>query len=253
MDKIQTVAIIAGAIFLIWFAAPLAAGGNLNLGNFTGMAFSLLLILYGIFKIRIHKGIVSLWDQKGGRVFLILLLAAAAVILIIAAVETVWMVKAARNSPPKNTTAVLLGCSVKGTRPSTILKERMDAAYEYLKENPGAVCILSGGQGAGEDISEAECMFRYLTEKGISGERLILEDTSTTTEENLVNTKAVLQELGLGMEITIITSEFHEYRANAMAEKLGFLSYSTPSRTFIGFLPTFYVRELYGILYYMIT
>lgn len=252
MDKIQAVPIIAGAILLLWFAAPLAAGGNLNLGNLTGMAFSLLLILYGIFRTGIHKGIVSLWKQQVGRFFLILLLLAAAVIVITAVVETVWMVKAARNSPPENTTAVLLGCSVKGTRPSTILKERMDAAYQYLMENPEALCILSGGQGAGEDISEAECMYRYLTEKGISRERLIHEDTSTTTEENLINTKAVLKERGLSMEITIVTSEFHEYRANAAARKLGFQSYSTPSRTFIGFFPTFYVRELYGILYYMI-
>ena len=95
-------------------------------------------------------------------------------------------------------------------------------------------------------------MYRYLTERGIEPERLILEDASTTTEENLKYSAALLEERGIGGDITIVTSEFHEYRANQVAERLGITSYSTPSHTFFVYLPTYYVRELYGILYYMI-
>lgn len=119
-----------------------------------------------------------------------------------------------------------------GERPSRVLSERLCAAYEYLNRNPKAVCVLSGGQGDGEEISEAECMYRYLTGRGIDGARLLLEDRSTTTAENLQYSMELLQQHGIDGSVTIITSEFHEYRANQTAKRLGITSYSTPSRTF---------------------
>lgn len=250
MNKMQIVLIAIGILFFLWFAIPFATQGIFNGGNAVGMIFFGGVILYGMFQKKVHFFLAHLCESRGGKAALfiagILLVAA----MTVAAAETVLMVKAATNRPPENTTAVVLGCAVKGTRPSRILQERLDAAYAYLIKNSEAVCVLSGGQGAGEDISEAECMYRYLTEKGIQPERLLKEEKSTTTEENLSFTKELLAESGLGNEITIITSEFHEYRANAMAKKLGFTSYSTPSRTFFVYLPTYYVRELFGILYY---
>lgn len=252
MNRHQIACIAVGSIFLLWFAAPLFARGMFNIGNATGFAVFGALVLYGIFYTRINVFLYATWQKRGGRFVLLLAGIIAAAVFITAAVETVFMVRAATRRPPENTTAVVLGCSVKGTRPSTILKERMDAAYRYLTENEEAYCILSGGQGMGEDISEAECMYRYLTEKGIDPKRLIKEDKSSNTEENLTEAGRLLQEYGLGNEITIVTSEFHEYRANAVAKKLGLVSYSTPSITFFAFLPTYYVRELYGILYYAI-
>lgn len=252
MSRMQIVLIMIGSIFGLWFLIPFVARGIFNIGNVTGMAVFEMLIFYGIFQKRIHLFLAHLGESKGGTVVLYVagIIAAAAMLTVVT--ETVLMVKSAVNRPPANTTAVVLGCSVKGTRPSRILQERLDAAYVYLTENEKAVCVLSGGQGDGEDISEAECMYRYLTEKGISPKRLIKEDVSTNTEENLLYARQLLEQHELGNEITIITSEFHEYRANAMAEKLELVSYSTPSRTFFLYFPTYYVRELYGILYYMI-
>ena len=105
------------------------------------------------------------------------------------------MIHSALHTPPQNTTAVVLGCSVKGTKPSRILEERIDAAYDYLSVNKDAVCILSGGRGPGEDITEAQCMYEVLTKRGISENRLILEERSTTTEENLKYTGEILKTL----------------------------------------------------------
>ena len=93
-------------------------------------------------------------------------------------------------------------------------------------------------------------MFRYLTGRGIAPERLFLEDASTNTQENLEFSMQLLGEQGLDGPITIVTSDFHAYRASRVADKLGITSYSTPSGTFFVYLPTFYLRELYGILYY---
>ncbi|MBP3489726.1 MAG: YdcF family protein [Roseburia sp.] len=252
MDRLHAVLTVVSAVFFLWFAAPFIGRGILNSGNLTGILVSGLLLYYGIRYKRVHAWLSHVRQSRGGRVVLVCLVVLCACAFVTALAETVGIVRAAANRPPENVTAVVLGCSVKGERPSRILEERLKAAYDYLEENPEAVCVLSGGQGPGEDISEAECMYRYLTEKGIAPERLLKEDASTTTEENLKYSMALLKEQGIEGEITIVTSEFHEYRANKVAERLGITSYSTPSHTFFLYLPTYYVRELYGILYYMI-
>lgn len=250
MEKIQYLWMGAGFVLLALFAAPLLAKGILNIGTVTGILISGLLIFYGRFMGNIHEKIRAAAATTVGKIVLAAVVLLAAAILVTAVAETVLMVRAASNHPPKNTTAVVLGCKVRGTKPSRILQERLDAAYEYLVENEEAVAVLSGGQGLDEEISEAQYMFEYLTAKGIEESRLLLEDASTTTRENLIFSKEILKEQGLGEKITIITSDFHAYRACDMAEKLGLESYSTPAHTFFAYLPTYYVRELYGILYY---
>lgn len=240
-----------GAVFFLWFFIP--AFVVVNIGNITGMAVSALVLLYGIFYRQVQDVAGRLWQTRGGRAGLSALGMVLLFILLIVTVETAGMIRSAANRAPENTTAVVLGCSVKGERPSRVLSERLCAAYEYLNRNPKAMCVLSGGQGDGEEISEAECMYRYLTGRGIDGARLLLEDRSTTTAENLQYSMELLQQNGIDGPVTIITSEFHEYRANQTAKRLGITSYSTPSRTFFLYLPTFYVRELYGILYYKIS
>lgn len=252
MNRLHIALTAVGGLFFLWFAIPLVGRGILNIGNLTGMIVFALVFLYGIYHRWVHIFIGEMWQRRMGK----LILGCVAVVCLCVAVtvvaETIGMVRVALRRPPENTTVVVLGCSVKGERPSTILEERLEAAYTYLEDNPDAICVLSGGQGKGEDISEAECMYRYLTERGIAPERLLKEDTSTTTEENLRYSVQLLKEHGMDTKITIVTSEFHEYRANKTAERLGITSYSTPSRTFFVYLPTYYVRELYGILYYMI-
>ena len=85
-----------------------------------------------------------------------------------------------------NDYAIILGAKVNGEIPSLSLQYRLDAALDYAKENPHVYLILSGGQGAGEHISEAKAMKRFLVENGIQEERLLIEDMSTSTYENLL-------------------------------------------------------------------
>ena len=73
---------------------------------------------------------------------------------------------------------IVLGAHVDGTRMTLALLERTRRALLYLEENPGTRAVLSGGKGDGERISEAEAMYRYLTEHGIDGGRLIREERS---------------------------------------------------------------------------
>ena len=269
MRGVQMVIIAVGGILLFWFFAPLLCKGIFNIGTATGILISLFLLCYGIFFGRMNRRALILWNGRKTHWICVFLLVLVLIMIMTVLAETFLMIHSALHTPPQNTTAVVLGCSVKGTKPSRILEERIDAAYDYLSVNKDAVCILSGGRGPGEDITEAQCMYNYLTENGVDGGRLILEETatrlfhntdienrlileerSTTTEENLKYTGEILKDRGLDMTVTLVTSEFHEYRANQMAARLGMKSYSTPAHTFFVYFPTYYVRELYGILYY---
>lgn len=89
-------------------------------------------------------------------------------------------------------TVMVFGCYVRGEEPGRTLTTRLDAALSLLKRYPNADCIVSGGQGSNEAISEAEAMRRYLVSRGIAGERITLEDRSTNTSENLEYTFAIL-------------------------------------------------------------
>lgn len=247
MQKIQYVLMGLGGIGFLWFFLPLFTG-MLNVGNITGMILSGALFLYGLFLGKVHLWLGQTWIKGVGKIGIFFAGMLAVAIIIVAAAETTCMVKAAINRPPQETMAIVLGCKVKGTRPSRVLQERLEAAYVYLNENPKTMCILSGGKGDDEEISEAQCMYEYLTAKGISGERLLKEEQSTCTEENVKFSKEILEEKGLGYDVAIITSEFHEYRAKVIAEKEGLECYSIASRTSMMYLPTYYIRELYAII-----
>ena len=84
-------------------------------------------------------------------------------------------------------TIVVLGAGVNGSTPSLSMCNRLDAALDYLGANPDALAVVSGGQGEGEDITEAQAMADYLTAHGIDSARIMQEDQSRTTRENLEN------------------------------------------------------------------
>lgn len=71
---------------------------------------------------------------------------------------------------------IVLGAGVNGTEPSLSLRTRLDAALDYLEENPDVPVVLTGGQGYGEEITEAQCMYDYLTTRGVTSERILLEE-----------------------------------------------------------------------------
>ncbi|MBR6765253.1 MAG: YdcF family protein [Clostridia bacterium] len=118
---------------------------------------------------------------------------------------------------------IVLGAGVHGTTPSRVLRQRIDAAYDFLTKHPEAIAILSGGKGDGEDISEAQCMKNELIKKGISPNRLIMEDRSTSTEENVRFSKEILSKIAPEQKsVTVISSDTHMYRASLILRKNGF-------------------------------
>jgi uncharacterized SAM-binding protein YcdF (DUF218 family) len=118
--------------------------------------------------------------------------------------------------------------------------ERLEAAYAYLVANPEAKCVVSGGQGNGEDISEAEAMRRWLVNKGIDGDRIYKEDASTSTDENIRFSKRIIENNGLNPQLAIVTSEYHTSRAGILAEKYEMEYGAVPGKTAAWLFPTYF-------------
>ena len=147
---------------------------------------------------------------------------------------------------------IVLGAGVNGTVPSLSLRERLDSAYAYLTDHPQTVCIVSGGQGSGEDITEAECMYVYLTGKGIDPDRIIREDRATSTQENLSYSLALVEPTPSD-SIGILSSEYHLYRASLIARQQGIDPIMIPAKTtWLSLRMNYYLREVAGVWYYMI-
>lgn len=164
------------------------------------------------------------------------------------------MLKAMNDHPENgNTTLIVLGCQVRDGRPSLMLKKRLDAAYGFLSEHEETVVIVSGGKGSDELISEALCMKNYLVSKGISADRIYMEEKSSDTKENLKFSKELIEREGLCTDITIVTDGYHQLRAEILAKKIGMNAKNISAPTSWWLIPTYWVREWFGIAYYGIS
>ena len=155
------------------------------------------------------------------------------------------------NSVPKPAAnyMIVLGAQVRGKTPSYNLARRLDAAYEYLKKNPETIVILSGGQGEGEEISEAEAMAIYLEEKGISRQQMILEDQSRNTHENIMFSREKME--NEQAEVIVVTNNFHVFRGVKIAKKQGLTNVQGLGSPVMWFtIPNMYVREVFAVLKY---
>ena len=134
-----------------------------------------------------------------------------------------------------------LGTTVNGTEHSPMLKQRLDAAVEYLNAYPDAVWIVTGGKGDQVNLSEAECMFNYLTAAGIAADRITMEARAPTTIENLQNVRAMLDT----DRVDVLSSDFHLYRAGLIAKEAGFDPTLIPAKTEpLSLLAPWFFREI---------
>ena len=152
-----------------------------------------------------------------------------------------------RKVPDGLDQVVVLGAQVKGRVPSRALQKRLERALSYSLENPDTIWILSGARGSGEDITEALCMKNWLLDHGIPEKNLLLEESSTSTLENLVFS-AELYGCDKG-ETGILTNNFHIYRAIRLAEKLGYRSvYGIPAASDPVMQVHYIVREAFALV-----
>ena len=145
---------------------------------------------------------------------------------------------------------IVLGAGVNGSTPSLSMVNRLTPTIEYMNSHPDCTAILTGGMGNGENLSEAQAMFDYLTAHGIAPERLIMEDKATSTVENLQFSFELIGEELHSSTIAVISSEYHLCRAKTIARLLGVEVYGIPGRTSYPVLRiNYFIREAFGILH----
>lgn len=113
---------------------------------------------------------------------------------------------------------IILGCQVKPWGPSILLQDRLDKALDYLEDHPDLTVVVSGGQGPDEHISEAQCMYDYLTEHGVDGDQILMEDQAHNTVENLRYTVDLLVEEGYDptADVVVVSNGFHLTRVRML-------------------------------------
>lgn len=151
----------------------------------------------------------------------------------------------------KSDFAIVLGAAVQENgAPSRIMRNRLEATLEFMKENPTAFVILSGGKGSDEPASEAKCMYDTLESMGADTSRLIMEDQSTSTRENILNSMELIEKQGgAGKTVTLITSEFHQFRAEYIASSLGLSTCPVSGKTDRWFYRVNYtLREVFAMV-----
>lgn len=215
MKVLRIICIIVGAI-LVLDTVIVVNLSNYNLGVILPAVLGLPLLLLGVFMHHLDHGFFAFvkWFLLGcyalGTVYLIVL--------------GIFMGTAAKRSDEVSADAlIVLGAAVHGDKVTWVLSNRLDTAADYLYAHPDAICVVSGGQGDGESISEASAMQKYLIErKGISPDRILVEDKAENTRENFAFSKALIDEkLGPDASIAFVTTDFHVFRAGRVAKKAG--------------------------------
>lgn len=231
--------LFASGIFLIlyYLISTLALGP---------VSFSAMLLALGIVLV-----VLGALDRKFGHLAKIarlkkLLLPIAAVLLLVFAVsEALVIAGAVQKDRGRADYIVVLGAGLRGDQLSLTLKQRLDAA---LTCQMGETIVVTGGQGWNETIPEAVAMKRYLVEQGIEEGRILVEDESTNTNENLENAKQIIQshsQKGIAdIKVKIISSDYHCFRAKMIAKRHGYLNataYGAGTNPLL--IPSFYLRE----------
>lgn len=232
---------------LLVFIRPTAAN-IFNAGNTAGVLVSAFLAFCSIYYEKVFKIIKNICQKKVGKIILIILSVLILLGISLCIFLSVLMSQAMNNYPPEAKPVIVLGSKLNGDVPSEMLTRRLEAAEKYLKENTGTICVVSGGQGKDESISEAQAMRKYLVNAGISPERITEEDRSVNTNENIRFSKELIKGKTDTDEVVIITDGFHQYRAGFLAEQNGMKAYAVNAQTNPNYVPTYWVREWIGIV-----
>ena len=244
-EKKKVPAVIFGLLAFLSFAYCASIAFFMGYGTLFFLIWGgIALVFAGLSYLMLKPDILNKIPKFIRRVFAGIVFIGIAVFLVI---EGMIMNKFASKPAAGADYCIILGAQWKENGPSYVLKERLDAALEYLKENEGTIAIVSGGQGANESISEAAGMRSYLLEAGIPDERIIVEDKSSNTYENLVYSGTYMDRAN--QRCVLVTNNFHMFRALCIARRQG---YGHPEGLSAGsypaMLPNNLLREFFGVV-----
>lgn len=242
--------------YLRWILPVLFCLLGLGFLAFPGYSFSAWICFGAACVIACYYLLYDLRRKKLFRILTGVLTGLLCIGLILAVITGCFVANAAQGNPDVSCQyLIVLGAGVNGTQPSLILSERIQQAYTYLMEHPDVCCIVSGGQGPGEAISEAQCMFDRLTKMGISPDRILLEDQSTSTRENIrYSLDLIEQQFGSRPDTAaVVSNEFHLFRAGLFAQEQDLHMVGIPAQTtWVSLRINYFLREIVAIWYYIL-
>ena len=241
MKIIRIIIFVLSAVLTFWLLAPLYKG-VLHIGMLYPLPILGLVMFFSV-----KPQLVSDLFQKAKGLMIISVSLIGVGIIIFSSLVCVMAIKANSKSE-NNCTVVILGCQVTGSSPSLMLYDRTMCALEYIKKNPESYIIASGGKGQGENISEAQAIKDLLVSRGVEPSRIILEDKSTNTKENIAFSSEIIKEKNLDKNIAIVTDGFHQFRADCFAKKSDLNACSVTCRTRWYFSFSYYSREVLALL-----
>lgn len=241
MKILRAVIFVVSITLAIWFLGPLYKG-VVHIGMVYPLPF---LALFAYFSLK-PDVLVSLFHKFKPLMIVGTSLVSIGIIIFCSFVAV--MLSYACNTPQKSSTVVILGCQVTGKTPSLMLYDRMMAALDYINKNPESYIIASGGQGPGESISEAQAIKDFLVSKGVDSKRIIMEDKSTNTKENIAFSANIIKEKGLNENIAVVTDGFHQFRAACFSKQNNLKSTAVSCDTRWYFAASYYSREVLAVL-----
>ena len=164
---------------------------------------------------------------------------------------------AVKHKPPYDRDyIIILGCSIlPDGRLTPILRARADAALKFERDQfeatgKHAVFVPSGGQGEDEVISESEAMSRYLTQNGTPPERILLENRSVNTFENMKFSKEAIEKHCQidSCNVAFATTNYHVFRSYTLARKNKMMVQGISAKTKWYFFPNAFLREFVGLI-----
>ena len=237
------------AELFLWIVAALCfiSGIVLFLHNY-GTAFFAVWITLGVFFIALAYMVRRrLWKKIPKWIRVIVISCFTILITVFVLVEGLILTQINAKGKKDLDYIIVLGALVREEGPSSILRARLDAAIDYLEDNPNTICIVSGGQGVNEPFSEAEGMRRYLVENGIDESKIVIEDKSFKTIENIQNSMKLMDKEN--PKVGIVTSNFHVYRGMKIAKKQGLSDVCGIAGNVVPlYLPTNMFREFFGVV-----
>lgn len=148
---------------------------------------------------------------------------------------------------------IVLGAAVHGREVSPSLAQRLDVAVGYHQRSPAALIVVTGGRGPQEDVAEAVAASDYLLERGVPASSIVIEDRSTSTEQNFAFAKELLdQRLGADYRVAFVTNEYHVWRAARLAEGAGLEATHLHSATRWYVWPSSYLRESAAVFWTLV-
>ena len=239
--KVATIVYLVIAVLLVIYGITIM---SLQSGS---KFFVVWFIVAGIFALAaiVHNTGVFGTVHKGVRITINILIIAA---IIWIAVTQLLVITAFSQKPPKKLDYIIvLGSQVTESGPAPSTKFRLDSAYDYLSENEDTIVIVSGGAGGNESLTESSVMKDYLEKRGIAAKRILTEDESRNTTENISFSSHYFDKEN--DTVGIVTNNFHLFRAEAIAKKQGVKNISgisAPCPPY--YLPNNMFRESFGIV-----